>query len=237
MPGPVLVGTQTNSGSAAGTNVTVTLGSAITAGNMLVAMATTDDATVPAAGEITDTTGSNVWTLLKTQADNVAGTRGGCGIYVCRTAAAGSYGVKFTHSTSFVALSVSEMTPNGQAGTDGTSGALSTSGAATVDPGSVTTTNADNTIFCAAADAGATTTWTIGSGYTLLSCVTSNANTNVGAQYRSFSTTVSGQSTAFGNTSANGWTACAAAIKAVATTFRAPPSPKLLQAVNRASVY
>jgi hypothetical protein len=63
-------------------------------------------------------------------------------------------------------------------------------------------------------DAAATTTWTIGSGYTLLSCVTSNANTNVGAQYRSFSTTVSGQSTAFGNQRHDGWAACAAAVKA-----------------------
>src|SRR4051812_47858252 len=117
MAGGVNVPGQQGATSSSANNCSVTMPSAITAGNMLAALAATDDTTVPAIGAITDTSGSNVWTRIATRAPG--GSGGSIGLYVCLNAAAGSYPIKFTNGTNFVALSVAEYTPNGQSGNDG----------------------------------------------------------------------------------------------------------------------
>lgn len=224
MAGPAFVTGQQGASSASGTNVSVTLPSAITAGNMLVAIAATDDANVPPATGVTDTSGSNVWTRIVTQARSASG--GGIGLFVCLSAAGGSYPIKFTHTGSFVAESVAEYSPNGQSGNDGTAAAASNT-TGTPNPGTVTTANANDVILSGASDASADVTWSAGASFALRGNVTSSANTTVALQDRTVSAT-SGYASAFGNSATTLWVAVAAAIKAVASGAPAAARPLVI---------
>lgn len=222
MAGPAFVSGQQNASSSSGTSVGVSLPSAITAGNMLVAVAATDDANQPPSNGISDNSGGgNVWTLIKAAGNNSNG--GCCGVYVCLNAAGGTYTITFTNASSFVAISVAEYTPNGLSGNDGTAGnqAITTG---TPDAGNVgPTTNANDVILVVATDNLNNTTWAAGTGYNLRGNVTSSANTTIALQDQTVSATGT-YATAYGNTATGGWSCAAAAIKGPATTAGVPAS-------------
>lgn len=211
MAGPAFVTGQSAATSGAGSSVNVTI-NGVTAGNMLVVVATTDDATAPSGTSVSDNlNGTYTQIISKTNTSN-----GSLAIFVKLNVAAGNTQITFSNGTVAVAMSAAEYTPNGLSGNDGT--AVNNAGVTgTPSAGTINTTNADDVLIAGVVDSSSNTTWTAGASYALRSVVTSSANTNVGYQDRTVSAT-SGYSTAFGNSALNGWTTAAMAIKAAAAS-------------------
>lgn len=213
MAGPAFV--QANSGSSSTSSVSVTL-TGVTAGNMLVAYAAVDGATAPSSGNVT---GGGTWTQVDTQTNSDTGNGvGSAGMWVCPSATGGSTTVTFSGSHIAVALAIAEYTPAGSTTLDTNNQNSSTSGTTTINPGNVTTTNANDVIVVGGNNGNVTTTYTNGTGYTLRTSITSATNMSIGLQDQTFSATTTGQSTAFGNTSTE-WTAIAVAIKSAGAAF------------------
>lgn len=209
MAGPAFVTGQSAATSASGTSCNVTI-NGVTAGNMLVAVATTDDGTAPGTTAVADNK-NGTWTRLVSRA-HASVTRGSIGIYVMVNCLSGNTQITFTNGTAFVGMSVAEYTP-GQVTADTSSSNTSISNTPP-DAGSLVTTNADDLLVAGACDAVETLTFAAGTSYALRSVVNSNTNTNVGLQDRTVAATSTYASAFAASGTTSGWSAAAVAIKA-----------------------
>lgn len=213
MAGPAFVTGQTNSGTSATSSVSVLL-TGVTAGHMLYVYAAGDKTTAPPTTAVSDNVGGT-WTNIAVEANSGGNGQGSGGAWVCLNAPGGSTTITFSFTGATACfLGVAEYNPNGTTPADASNKAVNTNTTATtVNPGTITTANANDVVLVGANNGNANVTWTAGSGYAVRTSVSSAANMAGALQDQTLSATQAGFATAFGNTS-QGWTAIAAAITA-----------------------
>jgi hypothetical protein len=217
--GPQFVTGQSAANSVPGTSCAVTI-NGVTAGNMLVAVGVNNTNTATTTTAVTDNKG-NTWTRIASEPginNGGAAPSGSVGVYMALNVAAGNTQVTFTDPAAFLALSVAEYNPNGLSTTDGTNQNHSGTGT-TVNPGNITTANADDVLIVGAGDSPDSVTWAAGASYALRACINSNTNNTVGYQDRSVAAT-SNYATAFGVATTSCWAAAAVAIKSAGAAFK-----------------